>query len=53
MLIDDGDADLYALEDLANGHHTRHIQDWLGHRPIQHTTRCTQLSAAPFKDFWR
>jgi hypothetical protein len=28
-------------------------QDWLGHRSIQHTTRYTQLSAAPFKDFWR
>jgi hypothetical protein len=21
--------------------------------PIQHTTRYTQLSAAPFKNFWR
>jgi type 1 fimbriae regulatory protein FimB/type 1 fimbriae regulatory protein FimE len=39
---------------LANaGHDTRRIQDWLGHRSIQHTTRYTQLSAAPFKDFWR
>jgi type 1 fimbriae regulatory protein FimB/type 1 fimbriae regulatory protein FimE len=38
---------------LANaGHDTRHIQDWLGHRSIAHTTRYTQLSAAPFKDFW-
>jgi type 1 fimbriae regulatory protein FimB/type 1 fimbriae regulatory protein FimE len=38
---------------LANaGHDTRAIQDWLGHRSIQHTTRYTQLSAAPFKDFW-
>jgi hypothetical protein len=25
----------------------------VGHRSIQHTTRYTQLSAAPFKDFWR
>jgi hypothetical protein len=25
----------------------------LGHRSIQHTTRYTQLRAAPFKDFWR
>jgi hypothetical protein len=25
----------------------------LGHRSIQHTTRYTQLSAAPFKDFWQ
>jgi type 1 fimbriae regulatory protein FimB/type 1 fimbriae regulatory protein FimE len=39
---------------LANADHdTRRIQDWLGHRSIQHTTRYTQLSAAPFKDFWR
>jgi len=39
---------------LANaGHDTRRIQDWLGHRSIQHTTRYMQLSAAPFKDFWR
>jgi len=39
---------------LANaGHDTRRIQDWLGHRSIQQTTRHTQLSAAPFKDFWR
>jgi site-specific recombinase XerD len=39
---------------LANaGHDTRRIQDWLGHRSIQHTARYTQLSAAPFKDFWR
>jgi len=39
---------------LANaGHETRRIQDWLGHRSIQHTVRYTQLSAAPLKDFWR
>jgi type 1 fimbriae regulatory protein FimE len=39
---------------LANaGHDTRHIQDWLGHKAIQHTMRYTELSAAPFKDFWR
>ncbi len=39
---------------LANaGHDTRRIQDGLGHVSIQHTTRYTQLSAAPFKDFWR
>lgn len=39
---------------LANaGHDTRRIQDWLGHRSIQHTTRYTELSAASFKDFWR
>jgi site-specific recombinase XerD len=37
----------------AAGHDTQRIQDWLGHRSIQHTTRYTQSSAAPFKDFWR
>jgi site-specific recombinase XerD len=30
---------------LANaGHDTRAIQDWLGHRSIQHTVRYTELS---------
>jgi hypothetical protein len=29
---------------------TTHGADWLGHRSIQHTTRYTQFSAAPFKD---
>jgi catechol 2,3-dioxygenase-like lactoylglutathione lyase family enzyme len=29
------------------------IQDWLGHRAIQHTTRYTELSQERFKDFWR
>jgi site-specific recombinase XerD len=39
---------------LANaGHDTRRIQDWLGHRSIQHTVRYSELSVAPFKDFWR
>ncbi len=39
---------------LANaGHDTRHIQDWMGHRSIQHTVRYSELSAVPFKDFWR
>lgn len=39
---------------LANaGHDTRRLQAWLGHRSIQHTVRYTELSAAPFKDFWR
>ncbi len=39
---------------LANaGHDTRAIQDWLGHRSIQHTVRYTELSATRFRDFWR
>jgi integrase len=39
---------------LANkGHDTRAIQDWLGHRSIQHTARYTELSQERFKGFWR
>jgi integrase len=39
---------------LANKRHdTRSIQDWLGHRNIQHTVRYTELSPTRFKDFWR
>jgi hypothetical protein len=35
------------------GHDTRALQDWLGHRSIQHTVRYTELSPTRFKDFWR
>jgi integrase len=39
---------------LANaGHDTRALQDWLGHRSIQHTVRYTELAPTRFKDFWR
>jgi len=39
---------------LANrGHDTRAIQDWLGHKAIQHTVRYTELTPTRFKDFWR
>jgi site-specific recombinase XerD len=39
---------------LANaGHDTRALQDWLGHRSIQHTVRYTALSPTRFQDFWR
>ena len=39
---------------LANkGHDTRAIQDWLGHRSIQHTARYTELSQERFRGFWR
>ncbi len=41
----------YALA--GHGHDTRAIQDWLGHRSIQHTVRYTELNPARFKDFWR
>jgi len=35
------------------GHDTRLIQDWLGHRAIQHTARYTELSPVRFEDVWR
>jgi integrase len=39
---------------LANdGHDTRAIQHYLGHKNIQHTVRYTQLSVTRFQDFWR
>jgi integrase len=38
---------------LANdGHDTRALQQYLGHRNIQHTVRYTELAADRFKDFW-
>ena len=38
---------------LANeGHDTRAIQHYLGHKNIQHTVRYTQLSAERFQSFW-
>jgi len=36
-----------------DGHDTRSIQDYLGHKNIQHTVRYTELSPTRFKDFWR
>ena len=39
---------------LANdGHDTRSIQHYLGHKNIQHTVRYTELSASRFKGFWQ
>jgi integrase len=39
---------------LANaGHDTRSIQDYLGHKAIQHTVRYTELAPTKFKEFWR
>ncbi len=38
---------------LANdGHDTRAIQHYLGHKNIHHTVRYTELSPERFKDFW-
>ena len=39
---------------LANdGHDTRAIQQYLGHKNIQHTVRYTQLAADRFREFWK
>lgn len=39
---------------LANdGHDTRAIQHYLGHKNIQHTVRYTELAPERFKNFWR
>jgi site-specific recombinase XerD len=39
---------------LANeGHDTRALQAYLGHRNIQHTVRYTELAPERFKHFWR
>jgi type 1 fimbriae regulatory protein FimB/type 1 fimbriae regulatory protein FimE len=39
---------------LANdGHDTRAIQHYLGHRNIMHTTRYTELASDRFNGFWR
>jgi type 1 fimbriae regulatory protein FimB/type 1 fimbriae regulatory protein FimE len=37
----------------SDGHDTRSIQDYLGHRNIQHTVRYTELSPERFRSFWR
>jgi len=39
---------------LANrvGTDTRRLQEWLGHRNIQHTVRYTELSPARFRNLW-
>ena len=39
---------------LANdGHDTRALQHWLGHKNISNTTIYTAMSPDRFKDFWR
>ncbi|MGJ5634444.1 tyrosine-type recombinase/integrase [Nostoc sp. CALU 1950] len=37
----------------AQGHDTRAIQDYLGHKNIHHTIRYTQMSPHRFENFWR
>jgi len=36
----------------AQGHDTRAIQDYLGHKNIHHTVRYTQMSPKRFETFW-
>ena len=39
---------------LANdGHDTRALQHYLGHKNIQHTVRYTDMAPDRFKNFWR
>ena len=39
---------------LANdGHDTRSLQHYLGHKNIMHTVRYTEMAPDRFKDFWR
>ena len=39
---------------LANdGHDTRALQHYLGHKNIQHTVRYTEMAPDRFKDFWK
>ena len=35
------------------GHDTRRLQLWMGHSDIKHSARYSELSARPFRDFWR
>ena len=34
------------------GLNTRTLQDYLGHRNIEHTVRYTKLSSSKFKNLW-
>ena len=36
-----------------DGHDMRAIQDYLGHKQIQHTVRYTELAPGRFRDFWK
>src|SRR5262249_21643629 len=37
----------------SDGHDTRALQHYLGHKNIQYTVRYTQMAPDRFKDFWR
>jgi site-specific recombinase XerD len=36
-----------------DGHDTRSLQHWLGHKNISNTAMYTAMSSDRFKDFWR
>ena len=36
----------------SHGHDTRAIQDYLGHKNIQHTVRYTAMAPQRFENFW-
>lgn len=36
-----------------DGHDTRSIQHYLGHKSVQHTVRHTELAPTRFNSFWR
>ena len=36
----------------SHGHDTRAIQDYLGHKNIQHTVRYTAMAPHRFENFW-
>ena len=36
-----------------DGHDTRSIQDYIGHKDIRHTVKYTELAPTRFRDFWR
>jgi hypothetical protein len=40
-------------DNYGEGHDTRALQAYLGHKNIQHTVRYTELAPDRFKDFWR
>jgi hypothetical protein len=44
---------LAAIMNASQGHDTRAIQDYLGHKNIHHTIRYTQMSPQRFENFWR
>ncbi len=48
-----GDVNTVAPYAHGDGHDTRSIQDYLGHKDIRHTVRYTALFPKPFRDFWR